>query len=174
MGLFSMDMVSVMSTLSFLSTMTSSTTIRRNPFRCSGVVSSRFWPTRLAHAKTASTSRRFSDRNPDQLYRQTIALMNLAPNQQSEQPFRQLLGACNTIVGSLYAIRNRFGDAHGRSEPQSEGFKVCTFANVCKDTGSSSRGSPSEGIASAMSMMLFLWTMTSSTTINVMYLCCTS
>ena len=53
--------------------------------------------------------------NPDQLYRQTTALMNLAPNQQSEQPFRQLLGACNTIVGSLYAIRNRFGDAHGRS-----------------------------------------------------------
>lgn len=53
--------------------------------------------------------------NPDQLYRQTIALMNLAPNQQSEQSFKQLLGSCNSIVGSLYAIRNRFGDAHGRS-----------------------------------------------------------
>ena len=53
--------------------------------------------------------------NPDQLYRRTTALMNLAPNKQSEEPFRQLLGACNTIVGSLYAIRNRFGDAHGRS-----------------------------------------------------------
>ena len=52
--------------------------------------------------------------NPDQLYRRTITVMNLAPNQQSEQPFKQLLGACNTIVGSLYAIRNRFGDAHGR------------------------------------------------------------
>ena len=54
--------------------------------------------------------------NPEQLYRQTIALMNLAPDQQSEQMFKQLLGACYTIVGTLYAIRNRFGDAHGRSE----------------------------------------------------------
>ena len=52
---------------------------------------------------------------PDQLYRQTATLMNIAPNQQTEQPFRQLLGSCNTIVESLYAIRNRFGDAHGRS-----------------------------------------------------------
>ena len=52
--------------------------------------------------------------NPDQIYRDTIALLNLSPSQQSEQPFKQLLGACNTIVGSLYAIRNRYGDAHGR------------------------------------------------------------
>lgn len=52
--------------------------------------------------------------NPDQLYQQTVAWMNLAPNQQSEQSFKQLLGSCNSIVGSLYAIRNRFGDAHGR------------------------------------------------------------
>ena len=56
---------------------------------------------------------------PNQLYRQTTTFMHLAPNQQSEQPFRQLLGACNTIVESLYTIRNRFGDAHGRSSSDS-------------------------------------------------------
>ena len=56
----------------------------------------------------------------DHLYRQTIALMNLAPDQQSEQSFKQLLGACNSIVGSLYAIRNRFGDAHGRSRSDTD------------------------------------------------------
>ena len=49
------------------------------------------------------------------LYRQAAGSMNLAPDQQSEQVFKQLLGACTTIVGSLYSIRNRFGDAHGRS-----------------------------------------------------------
>ena len=49
------------------------------------------------------------------LYRQAAGSVNLAPDQQSEQSFRQLLGACNTIVESLYSIRNRFGDAHGQS-----------------------------------------------------------
>ena len=51
--------------------------------------------------------------NLDNIYRQTSRLLNLAPDQQSEQSFRQLLGACNSIVGSLNEIRNRFGDAHG-------------------------------------------------------------
>ena len=50
----------------------------------------------------------------DNIYRQTSQLLNLAPDQQSEQSFRQLSGACNSIVGSLNEIRNRFGDAHGR------------------------------------------------------------
>lgn len=51
----------------------------------------------------------------DNIYRQTSRLLKLAPDQQSEQSFRQLSGACNSIVGSLNEIRNRFGDAHGRS-----------------------------------------------------------
>ena len=51
----------------------------------------------------------------DNLYRKTAVLMKLAPDQQSEQSFRRLLGACKTIVESLYSIRNRFGDAHGQS-----------------------------------------------------------
>ena len=54
--------------------------------------------------------------NSDQLYKQTETSMNLAPNQQTEQSFKQLLGSCESIVGSLYAIRNRFGDAHGRGQ----------------------------------------------------------
>ena len=43
--------------------------------------------------------------NPDQLYRQTHGVDESCPKSTSEQPFRQLLGACNPIVGSLYAIR---------------------------------------------------------------------
>ena len=50
----------------------------------------------------------------DNIYRQTCRLLELAPDQQSEQSFRQLLGGCNSIVGSINEIRNRFGDAHGR------------------------------------------------------------
>ncbi len=49
------------------------------------------------------------------LYRQASRLLELAPDQQSEQSFRQLLGGCNSIVGSINEIRNRLGDAHGRS-----------------------------------------------------------
>ena len=48
------------------------------------------------------------------LYRKAAESMSLAPNHQSDQLFRQLLGACNTIVEGLYSIRNRFGDAHGQ------------------------------------------------------------
>ena len=51
----------------------------------------------------------------DNIYRQASRLLGLAPDERSEQSFRQLSGACNSIVGSLNEIRNRFGDAHGRS-----------------------------------------------------------
>ena len=50
----------------------------------------------------------------DNIYRQASRLLELAPDQQSEQSFRQLLGGCNSIVGGINEIRNRFGDAHGR------------------------------------------------------------
>ena len=50
----------------------------------------------------------------DNIYRQAAKLLNLAPDQQSEQAFKQLSGACNSIMGSLNSIRNRLGDAHGR------------------------------------------------------------
>lgn len=47
-----------------------------------------------------------------QLYRKTAALMNLAPDQYTEQVFKQILGSCQSIVESLGAIRNKLGDAH--------------------------------------------------------------
>jgi Abortive infection C-terminus len=47
-----------------------------------------------------------------QLYRKTAVLMNLAPDQHTEQVFKQILGGCQTIVESLGAIRNKLGDAH--------------------------------------------------------------
>ena len=50
----------------------------------------------------------------DNIYRQASRSLGLAPDQQSEQSFRQLSGGCNSIVGSINEIRNRFGDAHGR------------------------------------------------------------
>ena len=51
----------------------------------------------------------------DNLYRQTARLLDLSPDQQSKQSFKQLSGACGSIVHSIYSIRNQFGDAHGRS-----------------------------------------------------------
>lgn len=48
-----------------------------------------------------------------QLYSKAALALRLAPDQQSEQVFRELLGNCQSVVGKLAAIRNRFGDAHG-------------------------------------------------------------
>jgi len=49
------------------------------------------------------------------LYRATTKLLSLAPEQHSEQVFKQILGGCNSIVGGLAAVRNAYGDAHGKS-----------------------------------------------------------
>ena len=49
--------------------------------------------------------------------------------------------------------------------PTHEGSKVVMLAKVCTDTESSVVGSLSMGVASVMSTLSFLWTMTSSTTI---------
>ena len=40
--------------------------------------------------------------------------LNLAPSQHQEKLFRAILGNCQAVVGSLAAIRNRLGDAHGQ------------------------------------------------------------
>ena len=44
----------------------------------------------------------------------TAKLLKLAPDQQSEQTFRRMTGACQSIVGSVESIRNLYGDAHGK------------------------------------------------------------
>lgn len=48
------------------------------------------------------------------LYKATAEALTLAPNQHSEQIFRQILGGCQTVVEGLGALRNKHGDAHGK------------------------------------------------------------
>lgn len=46
------------------------------------------------------------------LYRQLSKLLKLAPDDHTEQVFKQILGACQSVVESLGSLRNRLGDAH--------------------------------------------------------------
>ena len=41
--------------------------------------------------------------------------LNMAPEQHSEQIFKQILGGCSAIVNGLGSLRNKHGDAHGKS-----------------------------------------------------------
>lgn len=47
------------------------------------------------------------------LYRLTSESLNIAPSQHTAQVFKQILGACTSVVEGLAALRNRLGDAHG-------------------------------------------------------------
>jgi len=46
------------------------------------------------------------------LYRQLAKLLKLAPDNHTEQVFKQILGSCQSVVESLGALRNKLGDAH--------------------------------------------------------------
>lgn len=48
------------------------------------------------------------------LYSAVSSVLKLAPTQHAEQLFKQILGACQQVVEGLAAVRNRFGDAHGK------------------------------------------------------------
>jgi len=48
------------------------------------------------------------------LYGLAARELQLAPNQHSEQVFKQILGGCHSVVEGLAALRNRLSDAHGR------------------------------------------------------------
>lgn len=55
---------------------------------------------------------------PDQddlpaLYRKLAKALKLAPDDHSEQVFKQILGSCQQVVEQLGALRNKLGDAHG-------------------------------------------------------------
>jgi hypothetical protein len=50
------------------------------------------------------------------LYSQAAKRLSLAPSQHTEQVFKQILGACQTIVEGVGAVRNRLSDAHGRGK----------------------------------------------------------
>lgn len=50
-----------------------------------------------------------------QLYKGVQNILNLAPNNHTEEIFKQILGGCTSVVIGLGAIRNKLSDAHGRS-----------------------------------------------------------
>ncbi len=47
------------------------------------------------------------------LYRKLAKALKLAPDDHTEQVFKQILGSCQSVVESLGALRNKLGDAHG-------------------------------------------------------------
>lgn len=47
------------------------------------------------------------------LYRKVAKELKLAPDDHSEQVFKQILGSCQQVVEQLGALRNKLGDAHG-------------------------------------------------------------
>lgn len=49
------------------------------------------------------------------LYAQVAKQLNLSPSQHTEQVFKQILGGCHSVIEGLGALRNRHGDAHGKS-----------------------------------------------------------
>lgn len=46
------------------------------------------------------------------LYKKLAKILKLAPDDHTEQAFRQLLGSCQQIVELLGSLRNKLGDAH--------------------------------------------------------------
>lgn len=62
------------------------------------------------------------------LYKKTVRALNLAPDQHSDDAaVRQTLQGAVTVVGGIAALRNAFGDAHGKGKgapATPEGFAV--------------------------------------------------
>ncbi|CAA0129905.1 Uncharacterised protein [Starkeya nomas] len=56
------------------------------------------------------------------LYRKLSKVLKLAPDDHTEQVFKQILGSCQSVVESLGALRNKLSDAHSpgpkRARPQ--------------------------------------------------------
>jgi hypothetical protein len=48
------------------------------------------------------------------LYRATAHELQLVPRKEDEESIRQILGSCSGITQGVAALRNQFGDAHGR------------------------------------------------------------
>ena len=49
------------------------------------------------------------------LYGLIANAMNLGPRSHKEEVFKQILGGCMSVVNGLAALRNTFGDAHGKA-----------------------------------------------------------
>lgn len=52
---------------------------------------------------------------PD-LYKVVSKSLNLAPEQHQDQIFKQILGGASSIIAGLGTVRNKLGDAHGKSK----------------------------------------------------------
>ncbi|WP_025146621.1 abortive infection family protein [Pedobacter jeongneungensis] len=50
------------------------------------------------------------------LYKSVASLLNLAPDQHTQEVFKQILGGCFSVVQGLGTMRNKISDAHGMSE----------------------------------------------------------
>lgn len=50
------------------------------------------------------------------LYKEVAKFLNLAPEQHNEGIFKQILGGVTSVVSGLGALRNKLGDAHGKSK----------------------------------------------------------
>ncbi|HHD79578.1 MAG TPA: abortive phage resistance protein [Epsilonproteobacteria bacterium] len=51
-----------------------------------------------------------------ELYKEVSKSLNLAPELHQEQIFKQILGGASGVVSGLGALRNKLGDAHGKSK----------------------------------------------------------
>ena len=51
-----------------------------------------------------------------ELYKEVAKFLNLAPEQHQEQVFKQILGNANGVISGLGSLRNKLGDAHGKSK----------------------------------------------------------
>jgi hypothetical protein len=69
---------------------------------------------RILHDLTITIS---DEEDLPKLYRLTAEALNLAPDQHTEQVFKSILGSSQNIVNSLGTLRNKIGDAHGKSRP---------------------------------------------------------
>lgn len=54
------------------------------------------------------------------LYRAVANSLNLAPDQHTQEVFKQILGGCFSVVQGLGTIRNKISDAHGISEKRTK------------------------------------------------------
>jgi hypothetical protein len=52
------------------------------------------------------------------LYGKAANAMNLGPQSHKEEVFKQILSGCVSVANGLAALRNAFGDAHGRAASQ--------------------------------------------------------
>lgn len=51
-----------------------------------------------------------------ELYKEVARSLNLAPENHQEQIFKQILSGSSSIISGLGALRNKLGDAHGKSK----------------------------------------------------------